>query len=132
MGRLAAALTELPALGLSRFYSQFENLKFGTAFTHPAISKNLLASIAACLIAVTVTGIALDRRHSVEVTGPQVVAAVQADNVRRDGGIEERAGNLLDDENGPLGEVLEVLSNLQMVLVRLHIAYLLVFKWKLA
>ena len=128
----AAALTGLPALGLSRFYPQFEGLKLGTAFTHPAISKTLLASIAACLIAVTVSGIALDRGRSIGVTGTPAIVAVQADNARRNRSVEERPSNSQDGENDPLGELHEVLSNLLMVLVGLHVAYLLVFKWKLA
>lgn len=126
VGRFAAALTGLPALGLSRFYPQFEGLKLGTAFTHSAISKTLLASIAACLIAVTVTGITLDRGNPIGVT------AAQADDARRDRGGEERSGTSADGENGPLGEAHEVLSNLLIVLVGLHVTYLLAFKWKLA
>jgi hypothetical protein len=48
-GRLIAALSGLRQLGLSRFYPQFDGLTLGNAFTHPAISKTLLAGIAVCL-----------------------------------------------------------------------------------
>ena len=88
-------------------------------------------SIAACLIAVTVTGIALDRGRSIGIMGAPAIVAAQADNARRDRGAEERSSNAEEGEGGRLGEVHEVLSNLLTVLVGLHIAYLLAFKWKL-
>ncbi|PZW51090.1 hypothetical protein C8P66_101308 [Humitalea rosea] len=55
-GRLVAALSGLRQLGLSRFCPQFDGLTLGNALTHPAISKTLLAGIAACLILATATG----------------------------------------------------------------------------
>jgi cytochrome b len=132
LGRIAAALTGLPALGLSRFYPQFEGLRLGTAFTHPAISKTLLAGIAACLIGATVTGIALDRGQSIGVTGNPIVSVAQADDDGGKRGRGEPAGRGETGEEGPLGEVHEALSTLLMVLVGMHIAYLLLFKRSLA
>lgn len=128
LGRVAAALTGLPALGLSRFYPQFEGLRFGTVFTHPAISKTLLAGIAACLIGATVTGIALDRGHSIGVAGNPIISVAQADDHSR----SEAAGRHESGKDGPLGDVHEVLAGLLMGLVGMHIAYLLLFKRNLA
>ncbi len=59
--RLILALTGAPHLGLTRFYPHFQGLKLDNAFTHPAISRVLLVGIAACLIGVTGTGIAMDK-----------------------------------------------------------------------
>lgn len=132
LGRIVAALTGLPALGLSRFYPQFEGLRLGSAFTHPAISKTLLAGIAACLIGATVTGIALDRGQSIGMAGNPVVSAAQADDDGDHRGRGEQAGRGESGEDGPLGEVHEALSNLLVVLVGMHIAYLLLFKRSLA
>ena len=128
IGRVAAALTGLPALGLSRFYPQFEGLRLGSVFTHPAISKTLLAGIAACLIGATVTGIALDRGHSIGVAGNPIVSVAQAD----DHGRRDATGRRESGKDGPLGDVHEVLANLLIVLVGMHIAYLLLFKRNLA
>jgi cytochrome b len=58
--RLIWALTGVRQLGLMRFYPQFKGLRLDNALTHPAVSRTLLLCIAACLIGVTGTGIALD------------------------------------------------------------------------
>ena len=132
LGRVAAALTGLRGMGLSRFYPQFEGLRLGTASTHPAISKTLLAGIAFCLIGATVTGIALDRGHAIGIASNPIVSVAQAndDGHNRSRGEEARRGE--SGEGGPLGEAHEGLSTLLMVLVGLHIAYLLLFKRNLA
>ncbi|MFC7476503.1 hypothetical protein ACFQS7_19200 [Dankookia sp. GCM10030260] len=78
-GRLVAALAGLRQLGLARFHRQFDGLRLGTALTHPAISRTILAGIAASLIAVTATGIQLDGGRTpgfgVAAGGPAGVAA---------------------------------------------------------
>lgn len=130
-GRIVAALSGLRQLGLSRFYPQFEGLTLGNAFTHPAISKTLLAGIAACLILATATGIALDRGRTLGMAGTAVVteAQVRDDGRERDRGVDARdAGH----EDGIVGEWHEGLSNLLMAIVGLHVVYLLLFKRPLA
>ncbi len=130
-GRLVAALTGLRQLGLSRFYPQFEGLTLGNAFAHPAISKTLLASIAACLILATATGIALDRGRTLGLATSAIVTDVHArDNSRerhRDG--DSRSGQ---QEDTIVGELHEGLSNFLMIIVGLHVAYLFLFKRPLA
>jgi cytochrome b len=130
-GRLVAALSGLRQLGLSRFYPQFEGLTLGNAFTHPAISKALLAGIAACLILATATGIALDRGRTLGLASSAVVTEAHArDNSREHHRDTEAAGGKRED--GIVGELHEGLSNFLMLIVGLHVAYLFLFKRPLA
>lgn len=130
-GRLIAALSGLRQLGLTRFYPQFDGLTLGNAFTHPAISKTLLAGIAACLILATTTGIAMDRGRTLGLATSFVVTEVQARDGSRERGrdAEARGG---EREYGVVGELHESLSNLLMIVVGLHVAYLFLFKRPLA
>ncbi len=130
-GRFVAALSGLRQLGLSRFYPQLEGLTLGNAFTHPAISKALLAGIAACLILATATGIAMDRGRTLGMATSAVVSEAYA----RDDGRERRqdAGARGEEqEHGIVGELHEGLSNVLMIIVGLHVAYLFLFKRPLA
>ena len=133
--RLVMALTGSPQVGLMRFYPHFQGLKLDNAFTHPAISRVLLAGIAACLIGVTATGIAMDGGRSLNANLP---AASSADPGQAAGDAhseaEEDEGGEGEDgqDGGPLGEAHEVLGNGLMLLVTLHVSYLLLFKRPLA
>ena len=130
-GRLVAALSGLTQLGLSRFYPQFEGLTLGNAFTHPAISKTLLAGIATCLILATATGIAMDRGRTLGMATSVVVSEAYArDDSREHRGDPGTRGE--QQEHGVLGELHEGLSNFLMIIVGLHIAYLFLFKRPLA
>jgi len=130
-GRLIAALSGLRQLGLSRFYPQFDGLTLGNAFAQPAISKALLAGIAACLILATATGIAMDRGRTIGIATNVVMNEAQArdDGHDRRRGPEARGG---EQEHGIVGELHEGLSNLLMIIVGLHVAYLFLFKRPLA
>ena len=134
-GRLIAALSGLRQLGLSRFYPQFDGLTLGNAITHPAISKTLLAGIAACLILATATGIALDRGRTLSLATSVVVTEAHARDDSRDDSRELRRdaeGRGGKQEDGILGEAHEGLSNFLMIIVGLHVAYLFLFKRPLA
>ena len=122
--RLIFALSGAPQLGLFRYYPHFKGLKLGTALSHPAISRTLLAGIAICVIGVTATGIGIDRGHALGMA--QVLPAAYADDHGRTSREEH------DREAGFLGEVHEVLANLLMMFVILHVSYLLLFKRPLA
>lgn len=136
VGRLMWAATGVPQLGLMRFYPRFDGLRLGTALTHPAVSRTLLLGIAVCLIGVTATGIAIDRGRAVGVaTMPQAVKiaegqqsfgmlSAKADSRREEADDKEREGNL--------SEAHELLANLLMCIVGLHVVYLLLFKRPLA
>ncbi|WP_198370109.1 cytochrome b/b6 domain-containing protein [Roseomonas rosulenta] len=133
-GRLIAALSGLRQLGLSRFYPQFDGLTLGNAFTHPAISKTLLSGIAACLILATASGIAMDRGRTLGTLG-LAASVVVTEAHARDEGRERRGGAELrigDQEHGIAGELHEGLSNVLMIIVGLHVAYLFLFKRPLA
>jgi cytochrome b len=126
--RLAWALTGVPQLGLMRFYPHFAGLRLSTAMTHPATSRTLLAGTAACLIAVTVTGIAIDQGHSIGFAEHVVTRPALAES---DAGRVREARDH-DIGESPLGEVHEVLANLLVLLIFTHVAYLLFFKRPLA
>jgi cytochrome b len=128
--RLAWALTGVPQLGLMRFYPHFEGLRLSTAMTHPAISRTLLLGIATCLIAVTLTGIAMDRGHSIGMADQAIGRSALADSEP-----SSERGTHDDDEHGDeslVGEVHEALANLLMLLIVTHVSYLLLFKRPLA
>ena len=134
VGRLLWATTGAPQLGLLRFYPQFEGLKLGSAMTHPAISRTLLLCIAFCLIGVTGTGIALDRGRAVGMGADAAVPAViaDADKEKRDRSAKVERHSDRKDNEGPLSEAHELLANLLIAFVGLHVAYLLLFKRPLA
>jgi len=123
--RLIWALTGVPQLGLSRFYPHFEGLKLTTVMTHPAVSRSLLLGIATCLIAVTLTGIAMDRGRAMGVTNQASASAVSD---RSPGG--ETHGD--SEDESLVGEVHEAFANLLMLLILTHVSYLLLFKRPLA
>jgi cytochrome b len=126
--RLAWALTGVPQLGLIRFYPHFEGLRLRTAMTHPAISRTLLLGIATCLIAVTLTGIAMDRGRAIGVADRESTSAVVADNDRGPGDKDRDE----DDDESLVGEVHEGAANLLMLLILTHVSYLLLVKRPLA
>jgi cytochrome b len=122
--RLAWSLTGARQLGLMKFYPQFEGLKLGNAFTHPAISRVLLLGIALSLIGVTGTGVLIDRGKAVGLTQLSAIAPAYADE-------EDGPGEAGEAEESPLGELHEALANILVVLVGLHVTYLILFKWPL-
>ncbi len=126
--RLVWALSGVPQLGLMRFYPHFKGLRLTAAMTHPAISRTLLLSIATCLIAVTLTGIALDRGYAIGLADQAVGVSARADNDRSAG----RESHDDDDDESVVGEAHEALANLLMLLIFTHVTYLLLFKRPLA
>ena len=134
IGRVVWAATGVPQLGLMRFYPQFAGLKLGNAMTHPAISRTLLFGIAACLIGVCGTGIALDRGRAVGLAsgGAAGVAVAKDAPAARAGSGEAKGHREREETEGPLSELHELFANLLVGLVILHVAYLLLFKWPLA
>lgn len=132
--RLIMALTGAPQLGLSRFYPQIQGLKLDNAFTHPMISRVLLLGIAACLIGVTATGVAMDqgRRFSPVQAPISAPARIDAAPEAEEGEDEEGGEAGEAGEGGPLGEAHELFANGLMLLVAAHVTYLLLFKRPLA
>lgn len=122
--RLLWALVGARQVGLMRFYPSFAGLNLNNAFTHPAISKCLLLGIALSLIAVTGTGISLDRGRAVGFANAGVISEAVADDHER--------GRHGRDEEGLLSEAHEFFANLMLLFVGMHVTYLFLFKRPLA
>jgi cytochrome b len=127
--RLLAALTGRIAgiwtLGLQRFYPHFAGLRFDNALSHPAVSRVLIAAIAASVIGATATGIAMDRGHALGLAVETVVAPAVASEGRGN-----RPPRSLAEK--ALKEAHEVLANLMLLTVGAHVGYLLLFRRPLA
>ncbi len=121
--RLLWALSGDRQVGLMRFYPSFDGLKMNNMFTHPVISKSLIAGIALSLILVTATGIIIDRGKAVGFANVEAAAPAHVDNNR---------GEHEDEEEGLLAETHEFSANLMLLFVGLHVIYLLMFKLPLA
>lgn len=122
--RLLWALSGERQVGLMRFYPSFEGLQVNNLFTHPAISKTLMLGIALSLLAVTGTGIAIDKGKSTGVANTQVISAAYADD-----DVRESEG---EDEEGFLSESHELLAKLLLLFVGMHVTYIALFKFPLA
>lgn len=121
--RLLWTLSGDRQVGLMRFYPSFNGLKMNNMFTHPVISKSLIAGIALSLIVATTTGIVMDRGKAVGLTNVEVVATA---HVGSDSSEHEAK------EEGILAETHEFFANLMLLFVGLHVTYLLMFKLPLA
>lgn len=133
--RLLLALTGARQLGLSRFYPEFHGLKLDNLFAHPVVSRVLLMSIAAALIGVTGTGIAMDGGRMFGLSPPTALAPASASRsvaLPAEEDADEGDEGEGEEEEGPLGEAHELLGNLLMGLVGAHVAYLITFKRPLA
>lgn len=121
--RLLWALSGERQVGLMRFYPSFEGLQANNPLTHPAISKTLMLGIAVSLLAVTGTGIALDKGKSIGLANMQTVSVAYADDD------ESKVGS---EEEGFLGESHELFANLLLLFVGMHVTYIILFKFPLA
>jgi cytochrome b len=138
--RLLMALFGAAPLGLQRFYPKFQDLKLGTAATHPAISRTLLLGIALCLLGVTTTGVLMDQGKALQsLSGAAGGAPISVELRASDDDDGPRShprgageGGDEDGEEGPLGDVHELFANLLIGMVALHVSYLILFKWPLA
>jgi len=123
--RLLWALSGNRQVGLMRFYPSFEGLNLGNMFTHPAITKTLMLGIAISVLAVTFTGIALDKGESIGLAQLELVASANAD----DDDYDNKKGGFLEEA---LEEMHEFFANIMLLFVGMHISYLLLFKRPLA
>jgi cytochrome b len=122
--RLLWALSGERQVGLMRFYPSFEGLQTNNLFTHPAISKTLMLGIALSLLAVTGTGIALDKGKSIGLADAQMISVAHADDDGHESGREK--------QEGFLGESHELFANLLLLFVGMHVTYIVLFKFPLA
>lgn len=123
--RLIWALSGAPQLGLERFYPSFKDMHLKGFMTHPAISRALLAGIALSVIGATGTGLIKDNGRALQPTS--------LSSFSFSGESEEHEGAGREDESGEAyEEAHELLANLAIAFVILHILYLLSFKCPLA
>lgn len=121
--RLIWALSGAPQLGLERFYPSFKDLHLKGIATHPAISRLLLACIALSVIGATGTGIMMDNGRSLQ---PASLSSLSFS-------AESDESEESEDESGEAyEEAHELLANLAMAFVVMHVLYLLAFKRPLA
>ena len=124
--RLIWALSGAPQLGLVRFYPSFKDLHLKGIATHPAISRLLLACIALSVIGATGTGIMMDKGRSLQPASLSSLS-FSAESEESEGNEES------EDESGEAyEEAHELLANLAMAFVVMHVLYLLAFKRPLA
>ncbi|CAN1557329.1 COG3658 Cytochrome b [Sphingomonadaceae bacterium] len=124
--RLIWALSGAPQLGLERFYPSFKDLHLKGIATHPAISRLLLACIALSVIGATGTGIMMDKGRSLQPASLSSLS-FSAESEESEGNEES------EDESGEAyEEAHELLANLAMAFVVMHVLYLLAFKRPLA
>jgi cytochrome b len=128
--RLIWALSGVPQLGLFRFYPQFQGLRLDNAFTHPAISRTLLAAIAISLIGATATGISMDDGKALGLAGSFIVTEAAADDEEEHGRYEH--GEDEGEENEILEGIHELFANFLIFAVCIHVGYLVLFKRPLA
>jgi cytochrome b len=123
--RLIWALSGAPQLGLERFYPSFKDMHLKGFMTHPAISRTLLAGIALSVIGATGTGLVMDNGRALQST------SLSSFSFSGEG--EEHEGTEREDEAGEVyEEAHELLANLALAFVILHVLYLLSFKRPLA
>lgn len=124
--RLIWALSGAPQLGLERFYPSFKDLHLKGIATHPAISRLLLACIALSVIGATGTGIMMDNGRSLQPASLSSLS-FSAESEESEGNEES------EDESGEAyEEAHELLANMAMAFVVMHVLYLLAFKRPLA
>lgn len=118
--RLIWALSGAPQLGLERFYPSFKDLHLKGIATHPAISRLLLACIALSVIGATGTGIMMDNGRSLQ---PASLSSLPFSAESEES--EDESGEAYEEAH-------ELLANLAMAFVVMHVLYLLAFKRPLA
>ncbi len=125
--RLIWALSGAPQLGLERFYPSFKDLHLKGIATNPVISRMLLAGIAISIIGATGTGIMMDKGRAFQPTSLSSFS-FSGENESEE---HERKGG--EDESGEAyEEAHELLANLAIAFVIMHVLYLLAFKRPLA
>jgi cytochrome b len=122
--RLLCALTGDKQMGLMRFYPSFEGIEMRNALTHPAISKVLMLGIMLSVLAVTITGITIDKGKTVGLSNAAIIANAYADDNKHEQSEEESEGLLTESH--------ELFANLMLLFVGMHVTYLLIFKFSLA
>lgn len=96
---------------------------------HPAISRFLILAIFACAIGTATTGVLMDQGRALANPDFSLRGEEESEEGYGEGYGEEGEG---DEEEGPLSDIHELLANLLLPLVGLHVAYLVLFRRPLA
>lgn len=120
--RLIWALSGVPQLGLERFYPSFKDLRLKGIMTHPAISRVLLAGIAISVIGATGTGVLMDNGRALQSSS---LSSFSFSGENESEGSEDESDEIYEEAH-------ELLANLAIALVMMHVLYLLSFKLPLA
>ena len=123
--RLLWAVSGNSHVGLMRFYPSFEGLNLSNVFTHPAITKVFMLGIALSLLAVTATGIAIDKGNDLGLAQAQLISPAYADDDERHEARETFYEEALEESH-------EFSANLLLFFVGMHVSYLLLFKRPIA
>ncbi len=123
--RLIWALSGVPQLGLERFYPSFKDLRLKGIATHPAISRVLLAGIAISVIGATGTGVLMDNGRVLQPTSLSSFSFSGENENEESEGSEDESGEAYEEAH-------ELLANLALAFVIMHVLYLLAFKRPLA
>lgn len=110
-------------VSLMRFYPSFKGLSMKNIFIHPVISKILILGILLSLIAVTFTGITMDKSKAIGLASVEMVSTAYADTDR-----EEKEEESENEKKGLMTEAHELSANLLLLFVGMHVTYLLLFK----
>lgn len=123
--RLIWALSGVPQLGLERFYPSFKDLRLKGIATHPAISRVLLVGIAISVIGATGTGVLMDNGRVLQPTSLSSFSFSGENENEESEGSEDESGEAYEEAH-------ELLANLALAFVIMHVLYLLAFKRPLA
>ena len=120
-------------VGLSRFKPSFIGLNANNFFTHPAISRVLIALITLSLIAVSVTGLIIDKGRAIGLANFKLIdkAYANSDDSNHDHhDHHEKRENSKKGKHGNkfLMEMHELFANLMLFFVGVHVVYLFSFR----
>ncbi|MFZ4762219.1 MAG: cytochrome b/b6 domain-containing protein [Alphaproteobacteria bacterium] len=127
MLRIFWSLNGAQQLGLARFYPAFAGMNNQNFWQHPAISRILLLGIALSLTGATITGIAMDKGKTIGLVnnnGGLVQTAFAEDAYQQ---AEEG-----ETEESMTSEWHELLANIMLAFVGMHVGYLVLCKRPLA
>jgi 3-ketosteroid 9alpha-monooxygenase subunit B len=129
--RVIWAFTGDQQVSLKRFNPSFAGINLTNFFTHPLISRVLMLLIAICLIGVSVTGLIMDKGRAIGIVDLKISTnafASQDHDDHKKNHRKDRHENKDDYDENLLSEAHELLANLMLLIVGIHVTYLFLFK----
>lgn len=121
LARLAAALVAPRVMARPGWLIRPRDIELRQGLASPLVGKVLQLMIVACLVCVTLTGVAMQQKWTVAGVSPTIVSQAFADEREDDEGDE-----------GPFSELHEASANLLFLLVGLHVVHLIAFRRRYA